>query len=77
LPDKGTPGVNGWLVTPGDPSALAAAISGALDRPSTLAALGHAGRGIVEREFSWDAAGAATIKLYESLLERSLRRKVD
>jgi glycosyltransferase involved in cell wall biosynthesis len=68
LPDKVKPGVNGWLVAPGDPSALAAAISGALDRSSTLAALGHAGRGIVEGEFSWDAAGAATITLYESLL---------
>ena len=77
LPDKVKPGVNGWLVAPGDPSALAAAISGALDTPSTLAALGHAGRGIVEREFSWDAAGAATIRLYESLLESSFRRKVD
>jgi glycosyltransferase involved in cell wall biosynthesis len=68
LPDKVRPGVNGWLVPPGDPSALAAAISGALDNPGTLAALGHAGRGIVEREFSWDAAGAATIRLYDELV---------
>jgi glycogen synthase len=68
LPDKVRPGINGWLVPPGDPSALAAAISGALDDPEKLAALGHAGRGIVEREFSWDAAGAATIRLYEDLL---------
>ena len=30
LPDKVKPGVNGWLVEPGDPSALAAAISGAV-----------------------------------------------
>ena len=29
IPDKVGPGVNGWLVAPGDPSALAAAISGA------------------------------------------------
>jgi glycogen(starch) synthase len=68
LRDKVRPGVNGWLVTPGDPSALAAAISGALERPATLDELGRAGRGIVEREFSWDAAGAATIRLYEELL---------
>lgn len=79
LPDKVKPGVNGWLVPPGDPSALAAAISGALDTRETLAALGQAGRGIVEREFSWEAAGAATIRLYEDLIggRRSLRRKVD
>jgi glycosyltransferase involved in cell wall biosynthesis len=68
LRDKVRPGVNGWLVTPGDPSALAGAISGALDNPSTLAAFGRAGREIVEREFSWDAAGAATTRLYEELL---------
>lgn len=70
LTDKVRPGVNGWLVRPGDPSALAAAVSGALDDPGKLAALGHAGRGIVEREFSWDAAGAATIRLYDELISR-------
>jgi glycosyltransferase involved in cell wall biosynthesis len=68
LRDKVRPGVNGWLVAPGDPSALAGAISGALDNPSTLAAFGQAGRAIVEREFSWDAAGSATIRLYQELL---------
>ncbi len=68
LRDKVRPGVNGWLVPPGDPSALAAAISGALDNPSKLTAFGQAGRAIVEREFSWDAACAATIQLYEELL---------
>jgi glycosyltransferase involved in cell wall biosynthesis len=68
LRDKVRPGVNGWLVTPGDPSALAGAISGALDNPSALAVFGQAGRAIVEREFSWDAAGGATIQLYEELL---------
>jgi hypothetical protein len=30
--------------------------------------MGNAGRVIVEREFSWDAAGAATVRLYEDLL---------
>jgi glycogen synthase len=68
LPDKVRPGVNGWLVEPGDPSALAAAISGALDEPKKLAALGQAGRGIVEAEFSWQAAGQATLQLYQELL---------
>ena len=68
LPDKVQNGVNGWLVPPGDASALAAAISGALARPDRLAPMGEAGRAIVEREFSWKAAGAATIALYEELL---------
>ena len=68
LPDKVRPGVNGWLVAPGDASALAAAISGALGHPVRLAAMGFEGRAIVEREFSWEAAGAATLRLYGDLL---------
>jgi len=68
LPDKVKPGVNGWLVEPGDPSALAAAISGAIDEPRKLAAFGQAGRRIVEDEFSWEGAGRATVSLYKELL---------
>ncbi|MEP6914483.1 MAG: glycosyltransferase family 4 protein [Acidobacteriota bacterium] len=68
LPDKIRPGINGWLVPPGDPSALAAAISGALGDPQRLAPMGLAGRAIVEREFSWGAAGAATLALYRDLV---------
>lgn len=68
LPDKVRPGVNGWLVPPGDPSALAAAISGALANAGRLASMGEAGRRIVEQEFSWTVAGAATLELYADLL---------
>ena len=73
LPDKVRPGVNGWLVPPGDASALAGAISGALGRPEQLPAFGLAGRAIVEREFSWNAAASQTIALYERLLGRTQR----
>ena len=68
IPDKVRPGVNGWLVPPGDTSALAAAISGAVADPARLAHYGLAGRTIVEREFSWTAAGDATVALYRRLL---------
>ena len=68
LPDKVRPGVNGWLVSAGDPSSLAAAISGALGDIGRLAALGRAGRQIVEQEFSWGVTGAATMQLYADLL---------
>ena len=68
IPDKVRPGENGWLVAPGDPSALAAAISGAVADPARLAHYGLAGRAIVEREFSWAAAGDATVALYRELL---------
>jgi len=70
LPDKVRGGVNGWLVPPGDGSALAAAISGALADPARLRSMGLESRAIVEREFSWQTTGAATIKLYDDLLER-------
>jgi glycosyltransferase involved in cell wall biosynthesis len=68
LPDKVHHGVSGWLVAPGDASALAAAISGALGDLARLPPMGRAGRAIVEREFSWNAAGAATLRLYADLL---------
>jgi glycosyltransferase involved in cell wall biosynthesis len=69
LPDKVRPGVNGWLIAPGDPSALAGAISGAISDRAKLSAYGRAGRLIVEREFSWEAAGKATLDLYRELLD--------
>lgn len=68
IPDKVRPGESGWLVPPGDPSALAAAISGAISDPARLSRYGAAGRAIVEREFSWRAAGDATLALYRRLL---------
>jgi glycogen synthase len=68
LRDKVQQGVSGWLVPPGDASALAAAISGALAEPERLRGMGLAGRDLVEREFSWEAAGAATLRLYDELL---------
>ena len=70
LPDKVTNGVNGWIVAPGDPSALAAAISGALSDPERRVTMGQAGRAIVEREFSWTAAADRTLRLYADLLSR-------
>jgi glycosyltransferase involved in cell wall biosynthesis len=68
IPDKVRPGTNGWLVPPGDATALAATLSGAIGDPARLARYGTAGRTIVEREFSWDAAGDATVALYRRLL---------
>jgi glycosyltransferase involved in cell wall biosynthesis len=68
IPDKVRPGLNGWLVAPGDPASLAATISGALADDARLARYGLAGRAIVEREFSWTAVGDATVALYRQLL---------
>jgi glycosyltransferase involved in cell wall biosynthesis len=68
IPDKIKPGVNGWIVPPGDVPALAAALSGALGDIERLTSMGAAGRTIVEEEFSWERAGAATLALYDELL---------
>lgn len=68
LPDKVRPGLSGWLVPPGDASALAAAISGAIGQSDRFPAMGAAARTIVEREFSWTVAGAATVRLYDELV---------
>ena len=53
LPDKVQPGVNGWLVEPGDADALAAAIREALARPDRLGRMGREGRTIALERFSW------------------------
>ncbi len=71
LPDKVRHGVSGWLVTPGDASALAAAVSGAVGDLRRLRTMGLEGRAIVERDFSWDVTGAATVRLYEELVYNS------
>jgi glycosyltransferase involved in cell wall biosynthesis len=68
LPDKVQQGISGWLVPPGDASALAAAVSGALGQPQRLVEMGEAGRSTVELHFSWEAAGAAVVALYDELL---------
>ena len=68
LPDKVHPGVNGWLVTPADSSALARAIDDALSQLDRFVAMGQESRAIVEREFSWSAALARLFDLYGEVL---------
>lgn len=68
LPDKVVPGVTGWLVPPGNPDALGAAIVKALSDPARLHSIGAAGRALVERDFSWRAATDRTLGVYEELL---------
>jgi glycosyltransferase involved in cell wall biosynthesis len=68
LPDKVRPGVNGWLVEPGDADALGRAIGEAVTDPIRLAAMGAQSRRIVESEFSWDVLVDRYLELYEELL---------
>ena len=68
LPDKVKPGVNGWLVEPGDADGLVRAIRQALGASSQLRPMGDAGRAIVEREFSWTTATDRLLELYNDIL---------
>ena len=53
-----TPGVDGILVAPDRPGALARAIRLALDDPARLRALGSAAQETWRRRFTWDASAA-------------------
>jgi len=70
LPDKVTPGVNGWLVDPGDVAGLAEAIEAAAAEPARLTEMGEESRGIVQRDFSWSVLVDQQIALYEELVKR-------
>lgn len=69
LPDKVRPGVNGWLIPPGRPDALVAALSGALAARAAWPAMGSSGRRIVEDEFAWPVLARMHVDMYRQLLE--------
>jgi teichuronic acid biosynthesis glycosyltransferase TuaC len=56
------------LVAPGDPEGLAAEIRGLLDEPRWRRELGDAARETVQRAFTWEGCGRATIAAYEEAL---------
>jgi glycosyltransferase involved in cell wall biosynthesis len=68
LPDKVKPGVNGWLVEPDDPTALAGAIRSALDARGRFHDMGIHSLEIVERDFAWTRIVEQQIRVYEDLL---------
>jgi glycosyltransferase involved in cell wall biosynthesis len=68
LPDKVRPGLNGWLVEPGDGAGLAASLEVALDRQAPLRQMGLESRGIVEREFGWFAVIDRLLAVYDEML---------
>lgn len=60
-------GVNGFLVPPGNPQALADAITKAAE-PETLARLSEGARRVALQEFDWQVVGAKWMHFYESAL---------
>lgn len=68
LPDKVRPGVNGWLVEPGDPVALGQAVADAVSDPVRLRGMGAESRRIVEKQFAWSVLVDEYLELYAELL---------
>jgi glycogen synthase len=73
LPDKVRPGVNGWLVEPGDAVGLAAALDQAVADPARLIAYGAKSREIVEREFAWPGLAERQVEVYRDLMATRAR----
>jgi glycosyltransferase involved in cell wall biosynthesis len=68
LPQVISQGETGFLVPPGDPAALAAALVNVLARQDRGAALGQAGRQRVEQEFSFAAMVRRHEQVFQALL---------
>jgi glycosyltransferase involved in cell wall biosynthesis len=64
--------MNGLLVPPRKPAALAAAILRILSDTGLGERLGHEARHTVADHYSWDKIGAAYVRLYEAELEESV-----
>ncbi len=68
LPEVVRHGMNGLLVAPRDPGAVAEAVKTLLADPARCRSMGEAGRAIVEREFSIDAMVSGNLRVYTELL---------
>ncbi len=69
IPDMISSGVEGVLVEPGDPEALASAIGGLLHDPARAAVMGRRGRRRRRTEFDLDVTARMIGELYEELYE--------
>jgi len=68
-------GETGLLVPPGDPGAIAAAVSSLLDNPELARRLGCAARRLIAEKFSVERMVHATEDLYTELLARKQQRR--
>jgi phosphatidylinositol alpha-1,6-mannosyltransferase len=61
------------VVVADGPDAMAEAVAGLLADPARAAAIGSAGRRLVEGRYSWDAAAERYATLYDELAGRTRR----
>jgi glycosyltransferase involved in cell wall biosynthesis len=66
--DVVTESKTGLLVPPGDPQAIAAAVARVLRTPAFAAAMGEAGRRLIEKDFSLERMARRTEQLYLDVL---------
>jgi glycosyltransferase involved in cell wall biosynthesis len=71
LPDKVFDGQNGWLVEPGAPEPMTAALGTALAEPERLRRMGGVSRQIVETTFSWTVVATSLVGLFRELRDRN------
>ena len=69
IPEIVIDGVDGYLIPPRSPQAIAAAVLKLLDDPVKARAMGEAARAIVEKEFSIDAMVAGNLGVYRELMD--------
>jgi len=70
IPELVQHGVNGFLVPPGDPVALAAAIRAVLTEPARAKELAERGRALVRSRFSHTGSVDRLERLYRDLISR-------
>ena len=68
IPEVVVDGETGVLVPPGEPGALAAAVSALCGDPERAARFGAAGRRRVEAEFSWERIAERTLAVYRDAI---------
>jgi glycosyltransferase involved in cell wall biosynthesis len=71
LPDKVIPNKNGWLVKPGDATALSAALETACNQREQWARMGQCSAAIVSERYTWDQAADTFLHLISSLSAHS------
>lgn len=69
IPEIVTAGVDGRLIPPEDPGALAEALLELLGDPQQCLRLGSAGRALVEREHTLERMGAKVLQVYQKVWE--------
>ncbi len=70
LPEVVSDGVNGLLIPPKDPEALAAALARLLADPAWARKLGEQARQVVEANFSLERLGGEINEIYAELIRK-------